>query len=338
MNIKVLYYDSDKSYYDLAPIVTSIEWSGEIDALHRTAVINLQNTQELLTRHIMPSLGKLVVISYNGTEIIRGYVLTVPIDGTGATSMTVVDANWYLTKNEDMRLFKRKRADQIIREICTNFGIPVGSIANTGYVLPKMSFVDGATLKDIFLQSITETRKRNGRAFAITSTKGKLNLVERSKQVTPWTIEHGITMTGVSLTRTMEGVYTQVKAYGDLEDGRVIGTANNQSLISKYGLMQKVESYSGETPTQSAVNALARERLGELSVIEDEIEVSSALGEVTAISGTSIYVHNQLTTVIGGYYIITDTHTIDSKGHSMTLGLSKTNKLPEMVYSPPKET
>lgn len=337
MTLKIHYYDTDTTYIDLAPITESLDWGGEIEQIFRKAVVNIQNSQNMRDLHVKISLGRLVIISIDNVEFMRGFVIDAGPDSSGKESVTIVDNNWYLTKNDDMRIFKRRRADQIIRETCQNFQIPVGTLANTGYVLPKMAWPDGASLRDIFIQAITETRRRNGRAFAITSTKGKLNLIERSKQVTEWNLEDGVTLTEASIRRSIENTYTQVRTYGDLENGRVTGLARNADLIRKYGLMQKIESYSEENPSQSAVNALAKERLRELSETEVQMQVTSVVGKTTAISGTSIYVYNKLTGIIGGYYIVSDGHTFDENGHSMTLTLSKTDKLPEMDYTPPEE-
>lgn len=338
--IAVHYYHSDKEYADISQIVTSVQWTGENATIHRTAEITLQNTANFKNRHVTIEEGKWVIFSFKGKEMLRGMIIATNMNSQGIASFTVVDNAWYLVKNSDVRIYRSKRADQIVRETCISFGINIGSLANTGFVLSKMAYPEGESLRNIFIQAITETSRKNKRKFSFKSVKGKLSLYERKTQITQWNIEDGITLTEASTSRSIEELYNSVKIIANTQDGaQVIGKFKNGSSISKYGLMQTVETYEGDNPTTSALNAQASTLVGLKSGVVKTLTTGSVIGQATAISGSSIYCYNKLTGLIGGYYIVNDSHMFDSNGnHSMSLTLSTTNDLPKMDYTPPQET
>lgn len=338
MTLKLHYYHSDKEYTDISQIVAQVQWTGEVATIHRKIQVTLQNSKDMKNAHTGISAGKWVIMYWKNVEIFRGIITSFGKPSSGQTTFTVMDNAWYLTKNSDIRVFKKLRADQIVRQLCTTFGIVVGSLANTGYVLQKLAYPDGETLRNIMVQAVTETTKRNKRRFAFKSEKGKLILYERKSQVTRWNIEDGITLTEANVEQSIEDTYNSVKLIGDDKDGkRLTATSRNQSSVNTYGIMQAVETFDGENPTQSALNAQAKTLVGLKSGVVHRYSVGSVTGQTSAISGSSIYCYNKLTGLIGGYYIINDTHTFDSSGYTMSLTLNTTDDLPKMDYTPPSE-
>lgn len=322
-------------YRDLVvdPIVQSIEWSGDITLPHRTLSLTVRNTLNGVDRAIPFELGsELRMNSGDGTELFRGVIFKTRITETGETEITAYDENVYLTKSTDTKRFASMTAAAIVRELCRDFGIATGSIAETGYVIPKLILRD-QTLWEIIVTALTETRKQNGRRFFVYADGGRLNLVERKGKVAEWLLEDGANITSAAYSQSIEDMRTQVKVVGGDDKKPVIATLKNDALIAKYGIMQHLENADSDLKA-SQLEQLARQLLDDLGKITDIASVD-ALGIADVTAGGAVYVKESMTGVVGAYYVSTDVHTWEGGVHRMSLTLSATDDLPQMEYVEP---
>jgi len=328
MNIEVL--------YDGTPLpVQSVTWSGDITQAARKLDVSLVNTTDGRTQARRIEHGKELRLLYDGRELFRGPVFAFNVDAGGRMRVTAYDENTYLTRNQDTRKFVNMTASAIVRRLCADFGIPTGTIADTGYVIPKLILRD-KSLWEMMITALTYTRKQTGRRYFITSREGRLQLLERKEQIVRWVLENGRNIIDASYSQSIEDMRTQVKVIGGDPDKKpIIAVVKDDALIKRFGIMQHLENVDPDM-TASQVQQRAKQLLAELGTIDDTARVD-ALGNPDVTAGTAIYVRESMTGLVGGFYVSVDSHTFSGGTHRMSLTLSATDDLPVMEYEEPPE-
>lgn len=322
--------------YEGMPLpVQSVTWSGDITQAARKLNVSFVNTVDGRTQAWRIEHGRELRLNYEGRELFRGVTFDFRIDHRGRMSLTAYDENTYLTRSQDTRKFTNVKASQIVKQLCDEFGIATGTIADTGYVIPKLILRD-KTLWEMMITALTYSQKQTGRRFFITSREGRLHLLERKEQVVRWLLENGRNITGASYAQSIEDMRTQVKVIGgDPEKKPIIATVKDDALIKRFGVMQHLERVDPDM-TRSQVEQRAKQLLVELGTIDDNAQVD-ALGNAEVTAGTAIYARESMTGLVGGFYVTADTHTFANGNHMMSLTLSATDQLPRMEYEPPPE-
>lgn len=326
--IKLLY---DGTYW-IEPLVKSVTWSGDVAQPHRTIAVSFSNTLDAENVRIAFELGKELRFYADNVGLFRGVIFSYDINDKGDATIIAHDENVYLTKNVDTQKFVKMTAGSIVRSLCKTFTIPTGTIAETGYVIPKL-ILRNMTLWDMIVTALTETRKQNNRKFFVYSREGKLFLREKKDEVVRWMLEDGVNIISATRSQSIEEMRTAVKAIGGDDKKPVTFTAKDSALIAKYGLMQHVESADSDA-TSSQIQQLAKERLKELGKVTEDVSVT-ALGNTAVVAGAAVYAFEGMTDIVGGYYVNADTHTFEGGLHTMNVTLSKTDDLPKLEYEDP---
>lgn len=321
--------------YDGSPLlVDRVTWSGDVTQAARKLEVSFVNTTDGRTQVRRIEHGKELRFLYNGSELFRGVVFVHRIQDSGMMTVTAYDENTYLTRNYDTRKFTGMTASAIVKRLCNDFAIETGTIADTGYVIPKLVLRD-KSIWDMMITALTYSRKQTGRRFFIYSREGKLHLSERKDAVVRWVLENGRNITSASYSQSIEDMRTQVKVIGgDPEKKPIIATVKNDALIQRFGIMQHLENVDPDM-TRSQVEQRAKQLLDELGTIEDDAQVQ-ALGNPEVTSGSAVYVRESMTGIVGGFYISNDSHTFANGSHTMSVTLSATDDLPTMEYEEAK--
>jgi len=310
---------------DITEFVKSVETSGHSEKFNRQLNATIHNTQDGRKQAFKVAEGESISFEWEKKRIFVGIVFAFDVDVTGAMTLTCYDSNVYLVKSKDIRKFTNKKASDIVRQIAKDFGIPIGEIADTGYVIPKLIFRD-TSLYEMILTALTLTRKQTGKRFFVDNKDGKLTLTTPASAKKRFILKAGDNITGATYSRSIEETKTQVKVSGGDKKKPVTSIVKNEALRQKYGVMQHVEIMD-EKATASQVKQRAANLLAEMAVINDQANVD-AFGIPEVITGTAIYVVEPMTGLVGGYYVSNDTHTFEGGLHTMSLELSRTYDLP----------
>jgi len=329
VKIKLL-YNNDIYVENLTKSVT---WSGEDGLPHRTLTVVLANTVNAEDQAVRFELGKEIrfFAEDNGAYIglFRGIIFSYDIDSAGSGTLIAHDENVYLTKNADTRKFSGMTAAAIVRDLCKSFGIPTGTITDTGYVIPRALFRE-ADIWAMVSACLSETRKQNGRKFRVWAGNGTLNLSEKKDTVVRWMLEDGVNILHASRARSIEDTRTAVKVIGGDDEKPITASEKSPGLIAKYGTMQHVER-ADMSLNQSQIDQLAKQRIVELAKVDEEVTVE-ALGITDVIAGVAVYAFEGMTEIVGGYYVVADSHTFADGVHRMEVTLSRTDDLPKLGY------
>lgn len=320
-------HDNGSEFIDITPIVTGVTWSGQVDEVSRELSVNLSNTRDNRTRTIGIRIGGEVRFYVGETERFRGVVFKDDIGLDGGHSFTAYDTSTYLDRNADSRKFKKQRASDIFKRLCDDFSIPYGVIENTGYVIPKLYFTKETSLWEMILTAISETEKETGIRYSVRNVGGELVLRKRSSLIIERVSEVGKNITDASYSRSVDEMRNQVKIIND--EGFQLKVVKNDALIERYGLMQHVEEKSQNS---SGNTQTADQLLADLGTINDKGKVT-ILGHPEIISGTSVYVREPMTRILGGFFVTADKHTFSPNGkYELDIDLSATPDLPIMEY------
>lgn len=334
-----LYCSVGSELHKLDGLWSSITWNGDTKTANRTLEFTLINTENGKTRKIKPTPGALVRLKRisDKKELFRGYIFKTDISVDGTQSFTAYDPNVYLTKSTGAHTFKNKTASQIIKTLAKKYGVPVGSVADTKKVLPKMIFRDKSPA-DIITIALTETRKRGGDRFILGSSAGKLTLSKVTTANLKYKATTATNIISASYSESIEDRKTKVvMTGGDESKPSATVSAKSTSGIKKYGIMQKYENKSG-VKSKAKLQKLADELLKKLNVSTQDFSVE-VIGNTGFKSGRRLYVNEPMSSRKGYFYITADSHTFSADGtHTTSLTLKRKIELPTENYEAPSET
>ncbi|QIZ66697.1 XkdQ/YqbQ family protein [Geobacillus subterraneus] len=320
----IVIYDN----YDITGLVRSVEWSGDLHQVARTLKITLHNTTNGVSPLLSFQKGKPVRF-FDDKELFRGLLFATGKNEAGEGLLTCYDPNIYLVKNADTIKFTKKKASEMAKYICSLYKIPVGTIADTGYVIPKHIFRE-KPLAEMLFTALTTTRKHTGRRFFISNHLGKFTLTEMKVPSAKLIIESGRNLLSLSVNESIEETKTKVKVIGGTDKKPVTVTVQNNSLVKQYGVMQHVER-ADEKLNKAQLQKLANQLLKEMGKVATDMSLESlGINEIT--SGSVIQVYNKMTGINGTYYVNSDTHHYENGVHTMSLTISSSPNLAEVAY------
>lgn len=125
--------------------------------------------------------GDAVTLQYDDKKIFMGYVFTKKRNKDQHIEVTCYDQIRYL-KNKYTYVFENKRADQIIKAMCKDYNLTVGTFDNTSYKIPAIAEENKSAL-DISLSVLEETLLNTGNQFTLYDDFGKLTLKNSANMI-----------------------------------------------------------------------------------------------------------------------------------------------------------
>ncbi|MFH5779056.1 XkdQ/YqbQ family protein [Heyndrickxia oleronia] len=307
--------------------VVSVTWSGSKDEAARKIEVDYIYTLRGLHGRVKAKEGDGVIFKWKGKELFRGSIFDTSRGKSGPSNFVAYDLLIYSVKNRDSYIFSNKSADAIFKRTCGDFGLPMGKVDSTSVVFKNKVF-DGETLWDMWMKSLSETYKRNGRKFTIYADKGLVNLVEKKKQVVSWVVEDGVNLIDFNSTTSISDTITQVKLEAGEDKKTITATVSNNNMSKKFGVMQHYEKVS-EKLNKAQLTSRAKSILSEKGKISKTLDIT-ALGLSDLTSGKALYVISKDLEVNRGYFIKKDSHTFKGNDHIVDLSVTETDELPEV--------
>lgn len=308
-----LYCQSSNGRVDVTDLATSINWKGSKEAVARSLEVKIASspTDGYLPK-VSIELGNLLTFyDDKGTELFRGYVFfREKALNSNELVIRAYDGLIYLLKNKGVYNFKNQTPEQITSKVCGDFGIPVGNVEKTGIPINKV-FV-GDAIYDIIMTGYTEVKRRTGKKFMPRMSQGKLDVIEKGKNLIPLKLTVNTNITDSSYSENIENMVNVVKIVDS--KGKVVGEVKDDELIKMFGTIQDV--YKKEKDVNP--NPVAS---GMLKGVEQTANLS-ALGDISCITGDAVMVEDTYTGLVGKFYIESDDHKFENGQHLMSLILS----------------
>lgn len=347
-----LYVVRSDGTYELP--VQDVQWSGEKLRAPRTLVATVLSTTRGMHRKQPVDVGDQLLFKWKGEELFRGTVFTKERTKNGSLSLTAYDDLVYLTKSEDKYVFVGKTLGEIVKRICADFNIPIGTIADTPH---KLTCILQGTLFDMILTAISLTYKHTRVKYYLYADKGKLHLTKRADLARKWVIEDGANLIDYSFSQSIEDMYTQVKLTGtstteittkvkkgkkEVTAKKKVSTTHTVKVDSpttkkRYGTIQYYEEVS-DNLNKAQLMQRATSIMMEKGKIGESFTID-ALGIASVFSGSAVYVISKELGVSRAFYVDEDSHSFHGNEHTMSLTLTKTDDLPDIdVTVEPEES
>lgn len=305
---------------DITDLISTINWSGDYQQAARKLELSITvSPSDLYLPRMHIGLGNMLRLhDDNNVEIFRGYVFSKDKSHQGDTmSVTAYDGLIYLIKSKGTYNFKGLTAEGITKKLCGYFGIPVGSLAETG--ITQNLIVDGETIYDIIMKAYTKAAKSTGKKYMPLMQNGRLNIIEKGAVVADYVLDAEVNLTDATYSENIESVINRVKIYND--KGQSVGTVENPNWVKSFGLLQDV--YKVEQGKDSTAEARKM-----LKGMERTASVE-ALGDASCITGRAVKMYEDYTGMTGIFYIDTDEHAWEAGQHSMSLNVKFKNIMDE---------
>ena len=263
---------------DITEAVSSPEARDELSALSVeltfTAVRNNNRDKYMHWYNIRP--GDKIRVVNHGAEVFSGVILTVGLDGT----VTANDPGWYLTKSEIVLQVSNAAAADAVRRMCAKAGIPAGTID-----LPPTRISEvwvGSTPEQILEDILDICSAETGQTYRRRVRGGALQVGPLPS--VPIIAYHkpadnlgafDITLAKGDVTGSMAELINSVVLAEGGDTAKTLGRAYNSASIVKYGLLQAVETLSGDETT-----AQARQRVKNLLSLGDRLTRERTVEEI----------------------------------------------------------
>lgn len=306
---------------DISELVSEVSWSGRKGAAGRQLTATLLDAPEFDRSAIDVYKGCQCIVTWKGSELLRGLVIDQGRGKSKKLQITVRDNLIYFANNDDTFNYKDKTAKQIFIDVCSRFQISYDKAVDTSYVIPSLAKETGK-LWDVVIEALSLTYKATGNRYYIASSKGKVNLLLRTESVQQWIIEEGTNLIDYDYSRSIESIVTRVKMISD--NGSVVAEAVNSGLEKSLGIFQKViqkDSNLNSGQLQEVVNNTLKLE----SSVKESLSVTG-IGIPTAVAGAAIYLIIPDLGIKQSYYIDEDSHSFRGSYHEMRLTLNKTNE------------
>lgn len=264
--------------------------------------------------------GDRVEMQYGEVPMFRGYVFSKKRDKQQQIEVTAYDQMRYL-QNKYSYGFTNKKASEIIMQICNDYGLQMGSIEDTGYVIPSLIEED-SSLFDIILKALEETTLNTGNMFIFYDDFGRLQLKSLANMTTNLLIDQD-TAENFDYTSSIDSdVYNKVVLYyvDEETNDRLAVEAKDEANISKWGLLQYFEKVEVPTEAQAKANAL----LSLYNHKTRELKISGAFGYPSVRGGSLVLVNlNVGDTIISNYLLVEKvTHSFEGNHYKMDLTIN----------------
>ena len=264
--------------------------------------------------------GNAVTVSVDGTNFFLGFVFTRQMSKDGMMQYTVYDQLRYL-KNKDTMIYKKKRADEVIKKIAEKFNLKCGTLANTGHKLSAIE--DNTTLFDIIQNALDETLMTKNKVYVLYDKVGKLTLTDISKmKVNACLVDEETGEDFTYKTSIDTDVYNQIKLiYENKKKGTYdLYMTKHSKNINKWGVLQYVEKI--DDPDIGKLKAKALLKLYNKKM--RTLTVSKVIGNKNVRAGSLVPVMLDLQDIKVANYMLVEkvTHTFDNRRWTMDLVLS----------------
>ena len=265
--------------------------------------------------------GNAVKLTVDGTDMFYGFIFTKSQSGKSPYLIDVIcyDQLRYF-KNKDTYVYANKKANEVIRMIADDFGLRVGTLEDTGYVIASRT-EDNNTLFDIAQNALDETLQARNRLYVLYDNAGKLTLQNIENMKLNLLLDAD-TIGNYSYSSTIDTqTYNQVKITFENSDSgkREIFIAKDSANINAWGLLQ----YNDTVELSASGVAKAEALLKLYNTKTRSLSISDALGDKRVRAGSSIIVKLGLGDINVQSYLLVEkvTHTFKQNQHLMDLKL-----------------
>lgn len=282
--MKILYQNvKTGDTFDVTTMVTGAKWTTK-----RTGSPASVELTALVDPDVVWDHGGIVAVLEGNKGIFYGYVFRLAQNEKGSITITAYDQTRYL-KNKDTYVFTGQRADQITAQIAADFGIKVGTLANTGYVIPSM-IEDSQMLFDIILKALDHTLINTKQMFYLWDDFGSLRISNVAESKLDLLVGDSSLATGFNYTSDIDSdTYNKIKLVRDNKETgkRDVYLFQDSNTMKFWGILQNYEKVN-EALNEAQIKMRGDQMLELYNRPKRSFEVS-ALSDVSVRGGCGLF-------------------------------------------------
>ena len=199
--------------------------------------------------------GDVVSVTYGSYKVFLGYIFTMETDKSGVTTITAYDQTRYF-KNDDTYVFTNKTASEILRQIATDYKMPLGTIENTSIAI-KSFVADNKSLFDIIGDALDATIAESNKMFVLYDDYGKITLKSANSMLVNLLLCPDTVGDYEYSSSIDDETYNQVILYYDNKNTnkREYFSATSDGNVKQWGVLRKTESVDTSNGAQSLADA-----------------------------------------------------------------------------------
>lgn len=262
--------------------------------------------------------GNAVRFKKGGADVFYGFIFKIK-GNDERLSITAYDQLRYL-KNKDTIVYKMLTADGLIRRIGTEYNLRVGTLANTGYVIPPR-IEDNQTLIDMIKNALDITLRNNGKLYVLYDSFGKITLTDIDAMRLDLMLDQD-TVGDFDVDSSIDSnTYNRIKLVRPNEETglRDVFITQDTGNINKWGILQYYDTLQDGENGKAKADALLK-----LYNQRDRVfTADNVLGDLRVRGGSSLIVRLDIGAVSIKNYMVVDSvrHTFADNEHLMSLKL-----------------
>jgi hypothetical protein len=263
--------------------------------------------------------GNPVRLKVNGKNVFYGFIFTKKRNKNHHIEVTAYDQLRYL-KNKDTYVYENKTASQVIKMIATDFGLNLGTVEDTKYVIPSR-VEDNQSLFDIIQNALDLELQNKKELFCLYDNFGQLTLKNISSMKLDVLIDED-TGGDFDYTSTIDKqTYNQIQlTYDNDSTGtREVYIAKSSENINAWGLLQYYEKLQEGENGKAKADAL----LELYNKKTRNLKVDDCFGDLRCRAGCMVPVKLYLGDISVSNYLLVEkaVHTFKNNQHLMSLNL-----------------
>lgn len=319
MNIELLIGNESGTKVYQPAVEEGIEWSTERRGTPGKLVF------KVLKDDILDfSEGSAVRLRVDGEKVFFGFVFKQQRTKDQIITVTAYDQLRYL-KNKDTKVYENKTAAQFIRMTAEDFQLNVGTMEDTGYIIPSR-VEENTSLFEMFENALDLTLVNTGEMFVLYDDFGKLTLKSLSSMYVgvPGAYLVIDEETGENfdyISSIDDSTYNKIKlTYDNEESGkRDVYIAQDSSNINKWGILQYFDTLQKGEDGQAKADAL----LKLYNKKTRNLKITNALGDNRVRAGSMVVIDLDLGDIKLKNFMLVEKvkHTYRESEHWMDLTL-----------------
>lgn len=307
--------------WDVSHMFRRIAWSGDVDSVCRSLELEMivSATDPRLPYVYLP-LGGGISMGIGEQTLFIGYVVSKDKSTDASTmSVTCYDMGFYLKNSRASRKYTGETPETIARQLCSTYGVPVGSLAQTGVAIRRK--FSATEIYRIIDTAYTLASRETGKKYLLRFSGRKLDVIERTVTPQSLILSRGTNLQTAAYGESIENMKNRVIIVDS--DGNTLRSISDDAAVKKYGLLADVLTQSdGEDAT-----AEAREILQDNGVARHASV--TCLGHTKLITGNTIWITEPYTCLANTCWIDEDTHVWQNGVYTCRLTLNFHNEMRE---------
>jgi len=263
------------------------------------------------------------IVSETGDDVLSGIITDFEQSNPNAFTYSGYDCGFYINQNEIIEQLKQIKISDAIKKLCENYSIPVGEIPEMSATVTEI-FKD-KKLSDVLSQLIKYAVEKGCiKDVYCTCARGKFEILPYETIVDLTGTNGGFsvlsqkTINSPSVKVSMQELRNRVIVADDNEKSQKRVVVEDAESISKYGLLQEVETI--DTSKTNNIEKIATGKLTTLNKLSKSISMSM-LGDYRMHKGVIMPIDCEQIGVKGDFLITSSKHTIDGNVEHVAVNL-----------------